>query len=114
MAENKNSFEDSLTNLALIVDGVQKLFPRSKSVLIYELNQDDFNYVKSNFRNLKIDDTQIKIDISGTEIVFILENSYKEEPIVVEEEEKEEEKEEEIKETFFSKLKNLLTSKKSS
>jgi hypothetical protein len=110
MAENKNSFEDSLTNLALIVDGVQKLFPRSKSVLIYELNQDDFNYVKSNFRNLKIDDTQIKIDISGTEIVFILENSYKEEPIVVEEEEKEEE----IKETFFSKLKNLLTSKKSS
>jgi hypothetical protein len=111
MAENKNSFEDSLTNLALIVDGAQKLFPRSKSVLIYELNQDDFNYVKSNFRNLKIDDTQIKIDISGTEIVFILENSYKEEPIVVEEEKKEEE---EIKETFFSKLKNLLTSKKSS
>jgi hypothetical protein len=111
MAENKNSFEDSLTNLALIVDGAQKLFPRSKSVLIYELNQDDFNYVRSNFRNLKIDDTQIKIDISGTEIVFILENSYKEEPIVVEEEKKEEE---EIKETFFSKLKNLLTSKKSS
>jgi hypothetical protein len=110
MAENKNSFEDSLTNLALIVDGAQKLFPRSKSVLIYELNQDDFNYVKSNFRNLKIDDTQIKIDISGTEIVFILENSYKEEPIVVEEETEEEE----IKETFFSKLKNLLTSKKSS
>lgn len=110
MAENKNSFEDSLTNLALIVDGAQKLFPRSKSVLIYELNQDDFNYVKSNFRNLKIDDTQIKIDISGTEIVFILENSYKEEPIVVEEKKEEEE----IKETFFSKLKNLLTSKKSS
>jgi len=111
MEENKNSFEDSLTNLALIVDGAQKLFPRSKSVLIYELNQDDFNYVRSNFRNLKIDDTQIKIDISGTEIVFILENSYKEEPIVVEEEKKEEK---EIKETFFSKLKNLLTSKKSS
>jgi len=110
MAENKNSFEDSLANLALIVDGTQKLFPRSKSVLIYELNQDDFNYVKSNFRNLKIDDTQIKIDISGTEIVFILENSYKEEPIVVEEDKEEEE----IKETFFSKLKNLLSSKKSS
>ena len=110
MSENKNSFEDSLANLALIVDGTQKLFPRSKSVLIYELNQDDFNYVKSNFRNLKIDDTQIKIDISGTEIVFILENSYKEEPIVVEEEKEEEE----IKETFFSKLKNLLSSKKSS
>ena len=110
MAENKNSFEDSLTNLALIIDGVQKLFPRSKSVLIYELNQDDFNYVKFNFRNLKIDDTQIKIEISGTEIVFILENSYKEELIIVEEEKKEEK----VEETFFSKLKNLFTSKKSS
>jgi hypothetical protein len=110
MAENKNSFEDSLTNLALIVDGAQKLFPNSKSVLIYELNQEDFNYVKFNFRNLKIDDTQIKIEISGTEIVFILENSYKEEPIIIEEEKEEEE----VKETFFSKLKNLFTSKKSS
>ena len=77
---------------------------------IYELNQDDFNYVKFNFRNLKIDDTQIKIEISGTEIVFILENSYKEEPIIVEEEKKEEK----VEETFFSKLKNLFTSKKSS
>jgi len=106
MAENQNSFEDSLGKLALIVDGIQGLFPRSKSVLIYELNQIDFNFVKSNFRNLKIDDTQIKIDISGTEIVFILENSYKEEPIMIEEEI--------IKETFFSKLRKLFTSKKSS
>lgn len=109
MAESKNSFEDILTNLALIVDGTQTLFPRSKSVLIYELNQDDFNKVRLNFRNLKIDENQIKIDISGTEIVFILENSYKEELI----------KEEIVvvnktSKIFLDKLRKLFTTKKSS
>lgn len=112
MAENKNGFEDILTNLALIVDGVQTLFPKSKSVLIYELNQDDFNNVKSNFRNLKIDDYEIKIDISGTEIIFILENSYKIETVI--EEPEVEEPEVITKLTKWEKIKNLFTRKKSS
>lgn len=105
MAENKNDFNSILENLALVIDGVQKVFPASKSVLIYELNQQAFNFVKSNFKNIKIDETQIKIDISGTEIIFILENSYKkkEEEIVTPEEKK-----------LFGKLKELFTSKKSS
>lgn len=80
MAENKTGIDLILENLALITDGVQSLFPTSKSVLIYELNVRDFNYVRSHFKNIKIDETQIKIDISGTEVIFILENSYKEEP----------------------------------
>ena len=99
MAENKNGFEDVLTNLALVTEGVQSIFPQSKSVLIYELKQNDFNGVRSNFKHIKYDENQIKLDISGTEIVFILEGSYKEfetpkpettepettEPVVVEE-----------------------------
>ena len=105
MAEDKNDFNSILENLALVIDGVQKIFPASKSVLIYELNQQAFNFVKSNFKNIKIDETQIKIDISGTEIIFILENSYKkkEEEIITPEEKK-----------LFGKLKELFTSKKSS
>lgn len=109
MAEDKNGFENILTNLALIVDGAQTLFPTSKSVLIYELNQNDFNIVKSNFRYLKIDDNEIKIDISGTEIIFILENSYKIEP-----EFEEPEVEEVIEPTRWEKIKNLFIRKKSS
>jgi hypothetical protein len=106
MAEDKNDFNSILENLALVIDGIQKIFPASKSVLIYELNQQAFNFVKSNFRNIKIDETQIKIDISGTEIIFILENSYKkkEEEIITPEEKK----------SFGKKLKELFTSKKSS
>lgn len=89
MGENKNNFEDILTNLALVTEGVQSLFPESKSVLIYELRKRDFENVRSNFKNIKYDENQIKLDISGTEIVFILEESYKEvevktsEPVVI-------------------------------
>ena len=105
MAENKNDFNTILENLALVVDGVQQVFQPSKSVLIYELNQQTFNFVKSNFKNIKVDETQIKIEISGTEVLFILENSYKkkEEEIITPEEKK-----------LFVKLKELFTGKKSS
>jgi hypothetical protein len=107
MAEDKNDFNSILENLALVIDGAQKVFPSSKSVLIYELNQQTFNFVKSNFRSIKVDETQIKIDISGTEILFILENSYKKEEELVA-------KPVEEKKTFGKKLKNLFTNKKSS
>lgn len=108
MGQDQNSFEDTLSNLALIVEGVQGLYPKSKSVIIYELDFPDFSFLKNNFKNIKIDENQIKIDISGTEIVFILENSYKIE------EEKIEENQVEIKQNIFQKIFTKLTLKKSS
>jgi len=108
MGEDQNSFEDTLSNLALIVEGVQGLYPKSKSVIIYELDFPDFSYLKNNFKNIKVGENQIKIDISGTEIVFILENSYK-----IEEEQIEEEQIE-VKKNLFQKILNKLTFKKSS
>jgi hypothetical protein len=96
MAENQNGFETILTNLALITDGMEALFPSAKTVLIFELSYRDFNSVRTNFKNIKVDENQIKIVISGTEVLFILENSFNEkevieEPIV-------------IKETFWKKI----------
>ena len=70
MAEDKNDFNSILENLALVIDGAQKVFPSSKSVLIYELNQQTFNFVKSNLRSIKVDETQIKIDIKILAILF--------------------------------------------
>jgi hypothetical protein len=106
MAENTTGFEQTLESLALITDGVQSLFPSGKSVLIYELKQRDFNYVRGNFKNIKYGETQIKIDISGTEVVFILEDSYKEESNI-----------EKIpinkKQTFRQKIKNIFSFRKS-
>ena len=108
MEKDQNGFENILTNLALIVEGTQDLFPRSKSVLIYELDYADFNYIKGNLKSTKIDENQLKIDISGTEIIFILENSYKQEEVV-------EKKEEEVVEkNFISRFFKLFSRKKSS
>jgi len=103
MAENQNGFETVLTNLALITDGMEALFPSAKTVLIFELNYRDFNSVRSNFKNIKVDENQIKIMISGTEVVFILENSYnekevKEEPVV-------------LKETYWKRISKLFFNK---
>ena len=106
MAEDQNSFESKLTNLALVADGLQKIYPESKSVILYELKQKDFNNVRSNFKNIKIDENQLKIDISGTEIVFILENSYEFNQEVVEEV-KEDVKIEEPKKGLIKRILNL-------
>lgn len=104
MAEDKTGIDSILENLALITEGIQNLFPTSKSVLIYELNGRDFSYVRSHFKNIKIDESQIKIDISGTEVIFILENSYKEEEI----------KEEPVEvKSGWEKLKSFFTTKSS-
>ncbi len=80
MGENKENFEEFLSNLAFAVDNVEKLVPRSKTVIIYEINSYDFENIRKNFKSIKVDENQIKLDISGTEVVFILENSYTEKP----------------------------------
>lgn len=97
MEKNQNDFNAVLGDLAGIVDNIQKTFPTSKSVIVYELGYQDFNYVKSNFQNVKVDQTEIKIEISNTEIVFILENTYKIQ-------EKIEEPKIEKKDNFFKKI----------
>jgi hypothetical protein len=104
MAENKDGFETILTNLALITDGMQAVFPSAKAVLVFELNYRDFNSVRRNFKNIKVDESQIKIIISGIEVIFILENSFPEEPTVEKVEEKD---------SFLKKFKNLFSNNRS-
>lgn len=77
MAENQNDFQSILINLAEAVDKVENVFQRSRPVIIYELDTLTFNRILLEFKGLKINENQIKIDISGVEIIFILENSYK-------------------------------------
>jgi hypothetical protein len=101
MGENQENFEQFLSNLAFAVDNVENLVPRSKTVIIYEINAHDFENIRKNFKNIKIDENQIKIDISGTEVIFILENSYQQ---------PEKKEEPEIKIGFFQKLKRVFTS----
>jgi hypothetical protein len=75
MEEDKTSIDGILEKLALITDATQKLFPYGKTLIVFELDEEDFKKVQKNFR--KIDHTHKKftVDISGVEVVFILENT---------------------------------------
>ena len=63
--------------LAEITDQIEKLFPKGKGVLVYELNREDFFKTKTEFNIIETIDKQFKIDISGVEIIFILDELLK-------------------------------------
>lgn len=58
--------------LAELTDEAQRLFPNGKCVLVYELNKADFWSLKKEFNLQNGEEKQFKLDISGTEIIFIL------------------------------------------
>jgi hypothetical protein len=91
MEENKESIIGVMEKLAMITDAVQSLFPDGKSVIAFELPEVSFKEVQKNFREIDRNYKKFKIDISGVEVIFVLENSYEEqtpieEPIAVKKE----------------------------
>lgn len=58
--------------LAQIADEVEKLFPNGRGVIVYELKKPDFYSIKKEFNISDKGEQQFKLDISGTEIIFIL------------------------------------------
>jgi len=107
MESNQESSIGDIEKLALITDAIENLFPTGQSAIIFELEEEDFKKIQSYFRKIDNNYKRFKIDISGVEVVFILKGYEVEQP-------KEEIKEEPVKKTFFSKLKDLFTNKKSS
>jgi hypothetical protein len=103
MAEDQKSVDGIIEKLALITDATQTLFPNGKSVIIFELNYEDYKKVQSNFRQVDSGYKQFKIDLSDVEVIFILENTVKE--IV--------DKEIKPKKRFLSRLKSFISSKSS-
>jgi hypothetical protein len=75
MDENQKSTDGVLENLALITDAMQTLFPEGKMICVFELNNDDFKKVQSNFRKIDIGFKKFSIDMSGVEHVFIHEDN---------------------------------------
>ena len=71
MAENKNNPLGELEKLALIVDSLQTLF-KGKSSVIFELNKEEYVSMINHFREVDRQHKQFAIDMSGTELIFIL------------------------------------------
>lgn len=73
MGEDQKSNDGILEKLALITDATQTLFPDGKSLILFELDYEDFKKVQTNFRKIDQQNKRFTIDISGVEVVFILE-----------------------------------------
>jgi len=83
----------------MITDATQQIFPNGKSLIIFELEEKDYKRVQDHFRKIDNNHKKFVVDISGVEVVFILENSMKDEEKVEE------------KQSFWSNIKNRLFGK---
>ncbi len=70
MAENKEGVNALIEKLALISEGLSEIFPQSKSVVVFSMNQTDFDFVKNQVYDMSSSE-QFKIDISGIEFIFL-------------------------------------------
>lgn len=71
MAENTESDNKVLEDLATAVDKLQSTLPNTKSIIIFEMNDWEFAKTKKIFSIFDSKIQRFKIDISGTEIVFL-------------------------------------------
>jgi hypothetical protein len=71
MAENQKNIE-LLNRLALLTEGAQELV-KGKVSIVFELQREEFNQYYLQFED-SIDEnkTQFKVDISGTDFIFLL------------------------------------------
>lgn len=71
MGENQKSSVGNLESLAEIADNVQKLY-KGRTTVVFELETEEYKKTQSMFREIDSKFNQFKIDISGTEFIFIL------------------------------------------
>jgi hypothetical protein len=75
MAENQKSIDGIIEKLAMIVDAADELFPNGKMLLAFELKEVEFKKVQENFRDIDKGYKQFKIEMSGNDIMFLLDES---------------------------------------
>lgn len=72
MGENQKSIDGIIEKLAMISDAVDELFPKGRKAVVLELKLDEFKKVQNNFKQVDHGYKQFKIDISGVEFIFLL------------------------------------------
>jgi hypothetical protein len=72
MEKNPEVIYGMIERMALLSDAIDNLFVNGRKVIVIELNKFDFEQTKKQFKNVSSDLNQFKIDISGVEFIFIL------------------------------------------
>lgn len=75
MAENQKSIDGIIEKLAMIADASDELFPNGKMAIAFELKKEEFKKVQENFKEIDHLHKQFKIEISGNEFMFLLDES---------------------------------------
>lgn len=71
MGKNNEGINELVSNLALLADSADILFPTGKKIIVFELPQNEFQMAKIQFNNVDSDVKQFKVDMSGVEIIFL-------------------------------------------
>ena len=74
MAKAKNRDYGTVEKLALIADSMQKLFS-GKSLIVFELKEPEYRNVMEHFKDIEQSHKKFTIDISGTDFIFILDET---------------------------------------
>ena len=72
MGETTTSIDGIIEKLAIIAEASDDLFPNGRKAIVFELKREDFKRVQNNFRQVDHSHKQFKIDISGVEFIFLL------------------------------------------
>jgi hypothetical protein len=75
MGETQKSIDGIIEKFAMITDAIDTIFPEGKMSIIFELKENDFKRVQDNFKDVDKRHSQFKIDISGTEFIFLKDGS---------------------------------------
>lgn len=71
MDQNQESIDGYLEKLALISEGIEELHLGKKAV-VFDLPKEEFIKTRDMFEKIDKDKTQFKVDISGIEFIYLL------------------------------------------
>lgn len=75
MEKDTNSFNGILEKMALISEAIESIFPYGKGAVIFELKKNEFEFIRSFFDKTDILSRHFKVDMSGVEFMFLLDES---------------------------------------
>lgn len=72
MDETQKNNPGRLERLALLTDEIKDIFPNGDTIVVFELDKDDYSKMINHFREIDRHHKQFTIEISGVDYHFML------------------------------------------
>jgi hypothetical protein len=72
MEQDKENSLDELGKMALLSDYLVDLFPEGDTIVVFELNKEDYGKMIGKFREIDRHHNQFTVEISGVDFHFML------------------------------------------